>query len=184
MFKGHSKLIWTIVGVAVCVALVLGYHFYWHKPPVIKSTPINTSTGDKSGKLGPTSTTPVQTQTNDTNKSGSNQGSTPQVTLVAPSGSFVSNHKPNLSGSPAPNTEESTCEVPQYVSCNVTFTNDSTSKTFSLGPQTAGANGVVAWHWSLQGVGITQGSWTVKAVSTLNSQSKTTTDPITLDVQP
>lgn len=184
MFKGHSKPIWiSIIVIIVGITAVISIYHYTHRPPVIKPTPVNTSTGNTS-KSGATTTTPVQTQSNSSNKSSDNQGSSPQATLVAPSGSFVSNHKPNLSGSPAPNTEESTCEVPQSVSCDITFTNSSTGKTLSLGSQTAGSNGLVAWHWSLQGVGLTQGSWTVKAIATLGSQTKTTTDPIALDVQP
>src|SRR5688500_16712624 len=33
----------------------------------------------------------------------------PNAVLQEPSGSFVSNHRPNLSGSPAPNTMQSSC---------------------------------------------------------------------------
>lgn len=187
MRKSHSKTIWFILATAVIIALaVWGIGAYIRRPAVIKPTPINTNAGNQNGKFSASSTSSSSATTQNTGPNSpkgaaGSSGSSPSE-LTAPSGSFVSNHKPNLSGSPAPNTEESTCVVQQSVSCNISFTKNGVTK--SLGAQTAGSNGIVAWRWSLQGLDLTQGSWTIKATATLGQQSLSTNDPILLDVQP
>ena len=105
------------------------------------------------------------------------QGETPQ----APSGTFVSNHRPHLSGQPTPNTETSTCTTTPGTTCKITFTNGGTIK--ELPAQKTDAYGNTHWDWSLQSIGLTVGTWKVKAISTNGSLSASSTDSIDLVVQ-
>jgi hypothetical protein len=114
-------------------------------------------------------------------KTGSSGSGGTSAVLIAPSGSFVSNHHPNLSGSPAPNTVTSVCNTTPGASCQITFTMDSVTK--SLPSQTADSGGSTYWtNWKLQGVGLTAGSWKVTATATLNGQTKTASDAMSLVV--
>ena len=100
----------------------------------------------------------------------------------APSGTFVSNHSPNLSGSPAPSQEQSVCNTVPGATCTIVFTNG--SKTKQLATQTADNNGVVVWNWDVNQAGFTPGSWKITATATLGNSSLSTADSRSLDVQP
>lgn len=112
----------------------------------------------------------------------STSGNSTGQTLLAPEGVFVSNHHPNLSGSPAPSTLNSTCSTTPGATCKITFTMGSVVK--SLSAQTTDRGGSAYWNWKLQDVGLTAGSWQVQAVAHLNGQTKTTTDALLLEVSP
>lgn len=142
-----------------------------------KSSGSNTSSGSSSSG-SPTG------QDNDTggDKEGGSTTPAPSNTPPAtPSGTFISNHHPNLSGSPAPNKVQSTCVTTPGAKCNIVFTKGGVTK--SLGEQTADADGAVYWQWTLQDKGLTEGSWKVTAVATLNGQTASTGDPINLEVK-
>jgi hypothetical protein len=109
-------------------------------------------------------------------------GSTPSKTLFAPSGNFVSNHNPNMSGKPAPNLIQSVCVTTPGATCTITFTKDGTTK--SLPNQTADGEGATYWDWKLQDIGLSAGEWKIQAKATLNGQTKTTDDPLNLRVAP
>lgn len=99
-----------------------------------------------------------------------------------PTGTFVSNHHPNLSGRPAPNEIQSTCETSAGVQCQIIFTKDGVTK--SLPAQTTDRGGAAYWTWKLQDIGLTEGSWKVTAKATNGSQSATADDAINLEVKP
>lgn len=102
--------------------------------------------------------------------------------LVDPSGDLVSNHKPNLSGSPSPSTEQSVCsDVPSAI-CQISFSKDGVTK--SLAPKQIDNSGAAYWNWKLQDIGLTVGSWQITAKATLNGSSKTGTDSLALEVSP
>lgn len=103
------------------------------------------------------------------------------ITPKTPIGVFVSNHRPNLSGSPAPNTINSTCSTTPGVFCSITFTQGSSVK--SLPEQQTDANGNIEWNWSLQQVGLTEGSWDITVTAKNGDLTSTTTDAIPLEVQ-
>jgi len=114
-------------------------------------------------------------------KSGSSGSGGSSAVLIAPSGSFVSNHHPSLSGSPAPNTVTSVCNTTPGATCQITFTMDSVTK--SLPSQTVDSGGSTYWtNWKLQDVGLTAGSWKVNAIASLNGQTKTASDAMSLVV--
>jgi hypothetical protein len=134
---------------------------------------------------------PRSTNTGTTTKEVSNDSSgvtnTPPLadkTVVTPTGEFVSNHHPNLGGSPAPNTMTSVCTTTIGVSCKITFTNTSTGTVKSLPSQTTDAGGSTYWDWKLQDIGLTAGTWKIQAVASYGSQTKTATDIMDLEVKP
>jgi hypothetical protein len=57
--------------------------------------------------------------------------------------------------------------------------------TKSLGSKTTDGDGAAYWtSWKLQDVGLSEGSWSITATATLNGQSKSTTDSLSLQVSP
>lgn len=149
--------------------------------------PGSTSTIDtKDGAISPNST--PGPDKNQNAQSGGSQPSTgsstnsSSVPLKAPSGTFVSNHHPNLSGSPAPNQMQSTCNTTPGAKCQINFTNGSITK--SLPAQTADKEGAVYWSWKLQDIGLTAGTWHIQAVASLDGQTQTVNDALNLGVAP
>jgi hypothetical protein len=123
-----------------------------------------------------TSTTPNDTTSPKSTTSGGGSSSS-QGTLSAPSGSFVSNHRPSSS-----TQEESFCNTSAGATCYIQFTKGGAIK--KLEAQSTGGSGSVYWTWNVGDAGLSAGSWQVMAVATLNGQTKTTNDQIPLEVQP
>ena len=101
-------------------------------------------------------------------------------TLIAPSGIFVSNHHPNLSGAPASNQIQSVCHTSPGATCQIRFEKDGATK--SLPPQTTDKGGSAYWTWKLQDIGLMPGSWRVTAKAILNEQIKISSDGMNLEV--
>jgi hypothetical protein len=136
----------------------------------------NTSTASSDDKG-----TTADTSTPEDNKSDT--GSTtvdPTTPLTTPNGNFISNHSPNLSGSPHPNTIQSVCNTTPGATCTIVFTKGGVTR--QLPAQTTDKGGAAYWTWKLQDIGLTQGSWTVTAKATLGSQTKTASDVTNLEV--
>jgi len=102
--------------------------------------------------------------------------------FIAPTGTFVSNHRPDLTGQPIERQEQSVCTTIPGASCYIEFIKNGLVE--QLATQTADANGSCYWTWDISQAGLTGGSWTVIAVATAGSQTKTTQDSIALVVQP
>lgn len=115
------------------------------------------------------------------NKGSVNSGSSGAAPMT-PSGNFVSNHHPNLSGSPAPSLEQSVCNTTTGATCQITFTKDGITKSLDSTPTDRG--GAAYWSWDIKSLGLSVGSWKVTATTTLNGQTATASDTQTLDVQP
>lgn len=96
--------------------------------------------------------------------------------LIDPTGVFVSNHRPGHGG----DILQSTCNTTPGSMCEIVFTKGSIVK--SLPPQQTDQGGSAYWFWSLQDLGLEEGSWKITAKATLGSQTKSTTDPIPLEV--
>ena len=101
--------------------------------------------------------------------------------IVTPLGTFVSNHEPNLSGSPAPNLIVSTCRTSPGVSCTITFTQNGITK--SLPMKITDSNGNADWTWKLQDIGLTAGDWKIAAVAKSGNATKTADDVMVLKVR-
>lgn len=147
----------------------------------------NNGSGNKS-TAGTSSTAPAdaknrfasnQAASEATSKASPSSGAT---TLLEPTGTFVSNHRPNLSGSPAPSQEQSVCNTTPGAKCHIEFNKAAITK--QLETKTADASGAVYWTWNVKDLGLTEGNWDVSAVATLDSLSKTTKDALQLEVKP
>ncbi len=92
-----------------------------------------------------------------------------------PVGTFVSNHYP------PPNQESSTCLTTAGVTCQIRFTKGSVTK--KLPAKTTNSNGNASWAWTIQGVGLTSGTWKVSAVATNGNKTATAYDALNLVVK-
>jgi hypothetical protein len=187
--KIYLMLAVTLIVVAGIIAF-FAYRSWSSKKPATTASQLTkgeVSTGsgkssDKSDKSGNSSSTSgLGSQTSDDKNEASNQPNA-NATLIAPTGTFVSNHRPNLSGSPAPNEEQSTCNTTPGATCQISFTYNGVTK--SLPEQTADSGGATYWTWSLQEIGLTEGSWQIQATARLNGKTLTGSDALKLDVQP
>lgn len=105
--------------------------------------------------------------------------SNPDQVLVVPFGSFVSNHKPTIVGSPGP-YEQSVCNTTVGARCTLFFTHSSTIK--QLPTQVADQNGVMFWNWDINTLGLNVGDWQISAVSEFQNQIKSKTDTLLFQV--
>lgn len=183
-----SKLIFFVC----CFALVASFAIFalekFHVIDLYQKAPINTTvvTTDSSTQNPPQdsttstdtpATTPATTPPSNDQKNPNTNSST---TLIAPNGNFVSNHSPNLSGQPAPNSIVSACSTTPGASCYITFTKG--SNVITLKSQTTDANGNTSWSWNLQDNQFTVGDWQITAYATLAGKTLSTTDPVPLKV--
>jgi hypothetical protein len=184
---GPSKRVVIGVLLLLIILVVTGLeltgvtHIFHKKTPVVVVTAssFNTKGEPKSPNTKPSD------QTSNSGSISNNSSTKPggsSSALITPSGDFVSNHHPNLSGTPAPNLISSVCNSTPGASCQITFTKDGVVK--SLSAQNTDSNGSVYWDWKLQDVGLTEGTWKIQAIASLNGQSKTAADTLDLVVSP
>ncbi len=186
--KRSMKPFWLCFAIIIGLAAVLilleatnTTHLLHHNSSKTVNSPTAQATKGEptnSSKNAPSQTNTGAPSTDTKNPTGTGGAST--ATLNAPTGDFISNHHPNLSGSPAPNTVQSVCNTTSGATCQITFTKDGVTK--SLPAQTTDAGGATYWTWKLQDVGLTAGSWQVQAKATLGSQTKTANDAMALEV--
>lgn len=175
---------WIIIVSAVALVFLMGVGFYWYLSHNSKnSQPDNgyynpsTNVPNANSKQGQSSTGIVSSNGQDGAVAPTPDSS---VTPSAPMGTFVSNHRPNLSGSPAPNTEISTCTTTPGVQCRVSFTKNNIVK--SLPSQLTDVNGNTNWSWKLQDIGLTDGTWKISAIATNGGHTSTANDSMDLEV--
>ena len=139
------------------------------------------------GSSAPTNNHQAGQNTTSSNSSASSSGSnsskgsasTSNAVLIVPWGDFVSNHRPGQNG--APTTEASTCNTTPGASCYIRFTNGSQTRT--LDTKVADGNGAIIWNWDVKSAGFSAGSWKITAIATLNGQTKSASDSLSLVVQ-
>lgn len=179
--KWQGKTKWVLAAVLVLVLVAAAAIFISHRHNHAKQVavhipskgPAKSSTVKKSAKAAAAA---------NGNSVVSDKSAGHSTNLVAPSGTFVSNHRPSLSGSPLLKSEESVCNTTPGASCYILFMKDGIAK--QLDPQTADASGSTSWSWDIGQAGLTEGSWKITAVATLNGQTLSSDDSLTLDVQP
>jgi len=179
--KHHYVRIAIIAFSVIVVAGVLSFIYYKDHHKTTKITYISANQYTK----GQPTQSQNSSSTNSTNNGqqsskSNNASSTNNQTLIAPSGDFVSDHHPNLSGSPAPNSMTSVCNTTPGATCQISFTMGSTVKSLPI--QTTDPGGTTYWNWTLQQIGLTQGTWTIKATSSLNGNSLSASDVMSLVV--
>ncbi len=188
-FKKVYGLIATLaVVVVVLIVLELTHTIHlFHSQAVSGNIPtISTSSSKSTSSPSPSKRTSSNTSTTGSSTKDNTPptaSGTSSLPLVSPFGSFVSDHHPNLGGTPAPSSEQSVCNTTPGASCTITFTNSS-AVVKSLTAQTANNNGSVYWTWDVKTAGFTVGNWQIKAMATLNGQSQSASDPTDLTVEP
>lgn len=178
--KPSKKVLYVVAAIVLAVAAVGFAYFYFH----------NKNTTNTAQKTSTESTTTEKNQTNGggiTSSKDDDSSDSPApspdagIMPVKPSGTFVSNHRPNLSGTPAPNTITSTCTTTPGSQCTIRFTNGSTS--LSLPSKSTDGNGNVNWTWKLQDIGLTAGAWKITAIATNGSHSAEESDALDLIIE-
>lgn len=178
------SILFLVLAAAAITALELtNTTYFFHEKSLIVSTgEQGVNNQQTKGEPKPNETTPT---TDDSSQKDPSPGGNGEVTeLIAPQGNFVSNHHPNLSGSPAPNKMQSSCTTTPGATCQITFTNTADGTIRSLPAQTTDPGGTAIWNWSLKDISITEGTWKVQAVATLEGQTKTADDALNLEVKP
>lgn len=187
--KMNKKLLITLIIVGVCI--VVGGGYYWYKKHQ-KFVPSPSSNSETKGEVNPSNETAGGNSGNtpSTNGTGSaqnpssgsgdtsnkNSSSGTNVKLVAPDGTFVSSHHVSMDVTIASN-----CTTTPGATCQISFTKDGTTK--SLDSRTTDKGGGAYWSWKPQDIGLTSGSWKVKATATLNGKSLSADDALNLEVQ-
>jgi hypothetical protein len=186
--KVHKNKHWIVIVSVILLILFIGIG-YWY----LNRSSNNTKPSNKyynPSTINPDSNVPKSDNQEGQSGSGitSSKDQSPTVaptpdsstTPSSPLGIFVSNHHPNLSGSPAPNTETSTCTTTPGVQCQIRFTQNNIVKY--LPSQLTDANGNTNWNWKLQDINLTSGTWKVSAVATNGNKLSVANDSINLEV--
>ncbi|MEO5950644.1 MAG: hypothetical protein ABIQ04_04305 [Candidatus Saccharimonadales bacterium] len=184
--KSNKKAYIIIVIILLLLGASLFTYFYIKQQSAnSRKTQYGSESTNPTTNVPTPSTVPTTGPSIGSSKDGSSSPSNnvvidPSKTPSTPVGTFVSNHKPNLNGSPAPNTMNSVCSTTPGASCVIEFTKD--NQTLLLIAKTADASGNVTWDWKLQDIGLTAGTWTVTAIAKNGSLSAQSTDPTKLEV--
>jgi hypothetical protein len=124
-----------------------------------------------------TNSTEVNSSTSEPGDQKSDSGGASNLTLLEPTGNFISNHHPD-----SPASETSVCTTTPGASCTIVFTKGSVIK--SLPSQTTDRGGSTYWNnWKLSDIGLTSGNWSVQSIATLNGQTKSAVDATALVIQ-
>ncbi len=179
----------TILLASVLLLVLVGILLLRHsnKPqrqqiPITSPTPSSSQSSNSSGNPTPVSNDKLPTNTPTTPSGNSTPPNTTNKNVLTPSGTFVSNHHPSLSGSPELRQEQSVCYTSVGVSCYIEFSKDGQIK--ALPTKTTDSSGYAYWTWDVKDAGFSSGSWKIKAVAGSGDQTKTASDSLTLDVQP
>lgn len=182
--KMNKKVIIAIVVVVVCLAA--GGFWYWHKQhskfvPAPSSSSetkgeVNTGSNIASPAAASGSSNSSQSPSNSSSPTSKETNPNTNATLVAPSGNFVSSHHVSLG-----DTLASDCTTTTGATCQISFTKDGV--TNSLDTRTTDKGGSAYWAWKPQDIGLSAGTWKIKATATLNGKSLSTDDALNLEVQ-
>ncbi|HVX48155.1 MAG TPA: hypothetical protein VHA05_02245 [Candidatus Saccharimonadales bacterium] len=180
---GKKGIALTVVAVLI-IAGGTAYFLTHKKTETIKVTSTRSANTEKAQKKSSDQQSGSNNADNSTPPASDVPKSVPASTasLQKPYGTFVSNHHPNLGGSPAPSTEQSVCYTAPGASCHIEFTKGSLVK--KLPAETADSSGSVTWNWDIKQAGLSTGSWTIKAVASLNGKTMSAQDDLNLEVQP
>ena len=181
-YKYAALLVPALILLLLITELTGRTHLF-HKAQVPPVIPVINSSSDNRAQPSSSSSQPTGASTKDRNEPSKDAaGPSQSLPLYAPFGDFVSNHNPNLGGSPAPSQESSVCNTTPGASCYISL--EKGSIRTQLPPRKADAKGTAYWTWDIKKAGLTPGNWTVTAVATQGGQSKSTKDPQLLNINP
>jgi hypothetical protein len=178
-----SSIVVLVLGFVILVSEKLHLIDLYHKKPintVIITTDTSQSTTASSNNDQNTTNDTSISSDDETKEAHKSPNTNSNKILVAPNGNFVSNHAPNLSGSPAPSSIVSACTTTPGANCYIVFTKG--SDVITLKSQTTDSNGNTSWSWNLQDNQFTVGDWQITAYSTLADKILSSTDPTPLRV--
>jgi hypothetical protein len=181
--KSKKKLIIVIIVVLLVVSCIF---FAFYRTILMASVSNNFTSNSKSINTTNHNNSTENTKPVSSGISSSKEPnqSTPKVANdvipAAPLGNFVSNHHPNMSGSPSPNREVSTCTTTPGATCLIQFTENNNIK--SLNQQTTDANGNTSWAWTLQDAGLTVGKWKITAIANNGDKTSVSSDAMYLEI--
>lgn len=176
---------WLAAGIVALLIVCGGAYVLLRDPSktnTIETIPVSTSSSNNSlSESDTTNTDNTSASQPAPEKSSASAGSQASMngTLLAPYGSFVSNHKPGQNGSNM--VELSQCTTSAGATCYIKFAQVGTAKTLPV--KTADSNGFISWEWNVNDAGLTSGKWTIEAVAQLGDQTKSTTDQLSLEIQ-
>lgn len=185
----------AVFACAIAVLEVTNKTHFFHRAKAVSSTipsqpahqPPDTTTpsDDKNNQPSPVPTEDDNQANPESPKQGDDTTAPPTTGSppLTPTGDFISNHSPNLSGSPAPSSVQSVCNTSPGAMCRIEFTNsDGIVKT--LAAQKTDTNGATYWNWDVKTAGFTVGTWTIKVIAELHGQTTTATEAQALKVGP
>jgi hypothetical protein len=186
-FRLNRRLALAALAVIVVLVAVLELtnttHFF-HKqktPPVIPTSKVSNQLSPNNSSTTPSPSSPASSGpvSDKTPSSSAGSGSAP---LIAPYGTFVSNHHP---GDNSPNDEISYCYTTPGAACYIKFTKSGSGETTRLASQTTGSDGSTSWSWNVSNdAHLGSGHWEITAIATLSGQTKSTSDSLELVVGP
>lgn len=144
----------------------------------------HTTTGGQYTKGSTTGPSIVQSNPSPKTTPNSQQTGSPTTSsnLIAPSGDFVNNHHPTMTGTAS--NMFSVCNTTPGAICSISFTNTTSGTVKNLPTQSTDSNGSVYWNWTPGQIGLTSGStWRVTATATLDGQTKSSSDATNLEIQ-
>lgn len=171
-----------ILALTVLVLLIIAVTIYMSRtqPKPVSGTIKTANTPATSvTNSGTDSTSSANEAQNTPDKSSSVAQSSATGDLTAPYGSFVNNHTPGQNGSDM--NMLSQCNTSPGAVCYIKLTQDNVVRT--LPEKTADSSGSIYWEWKISDAGLTTGKWKIEAVAKLGSQSKSTADQLSLEVQ-
>jgi cytoskeletal protein RodZ len=177
----YKSLIILVVIVAIGAVVFFVSRKNNQKTVAVSPTSSNSSTASTTGGV---STLPYHAPViNPTsNVPGGTTPAKSSVSLAAPSGEFVNNHGASTDPAVTANSNEvSTCTTTPGATCQIEFTNGSTTKKLatqitSTGSSKDAAPGQTSWSWTPSGVGLSPGQWKIMAIASLNGSTKSTQD--------
>ncbi len=180
MIKNKKYLIIGSIALTASISGVSIWYLYQNSPAAQYGSEATT----------PTTNVPISTKNDNpgstiteksNNESSPGPGLPSDITPSQPTGTFVSNHRPNLDGEPAPNRVSSTCTTTPGATCTIRFTKGSIVK--SLPALKTNSDGNINWDWTLQEIGLDIGEWQITAVASNETKEVIAADALPLVVE-
>lgn len=175
--KKKSGKTLLLIGLVVIFCLAAAFFMYkvWNNnQPITTASPY--TKGEVTSSQQQKTTTPSKPTDNSQGNATNDKNDSANTVLAAPSGNFVSNHRPGTNG--APTSETSVCNSTPGAKCTIVFTQGASEK--KLPEKQIDTGGSAFWQWDIQDIGLTSGSWKVTAEATLNGKTLSAADAMEL----